>query len=362
MAIKVPNTKENEKVLIKELILGNFVKETLRELTGSANVVRYLGFEHFNGDYVMVMEYVAGGSLMDVLGSPGHGRMMPLQSALDITQGVLAGLTAIHQVGVFHRDIKPANILLDADIPKIGDLGIATMLHSHQQANTAIGTLAYMSPETLGSGGASFPSDIWSVGVMLYEMLTGCWPFGNEETPLLPMMRLIIDTEPVAPSDVRPEIPPWLDRIVLKALRKDPQERYSTPEDMRKALLAKDVLSDRLAGIRKLMMSPETGGPAESALRSLAEEFPDAARVYQYLGEVYNRTYRHAEAVDAFKRAIELEPRNALLHWDLALAFQKVGKTRYAAHSLERAIKLGLDPSLQRHATNLLHVLTEGLG
>ncbi|MFQ5473558.1 MAG: serine/threonine-protein kinase, partial [Dehalococcoidia bacterium] len=185
VAIKIPKDRRKEKTLIQELQTNNLVTEVLRDLAGATNVVRYLGFEDYDGKWVMVMEYVAGGSARDVVGHLGCQKPMDIDRAVGIVRGVLQGLSAIHRAGVFHRDIKPENILLDNQgVPKVADLGIATMLHSNEQASSTVGTLAYMSPEILGPDGASFESDIWSVGVTLYEMLTGRWPFGDETTPM----------------------------------------------------------------------------------------------------------------------------------------------------------------------------------
>jgi serine/threonine protein kinase len=361
VALKIPNSKELELALIKELMVGTVVKEALREVAGSANVVRYLGIERFQDDYVAVMEFVPDGNLEDLVGEPGRQRRLPVDEAVELTKGILSGLAVIHQVGVFHRDIKPANVLLDGDIPKIADLGISRILRTQQVARTTIGTMAYMSPETFSTAGASFASDIWSVGVVLYEMLTGSWPFGDAYTPSGPMMQLICNAEPVPPSQRCADVPPWLDGVVLKALQKDPSDRYAGPEEMHRLLITKDEVGDRLAELRPLMLAPDAGHSAEAALLALAREFPHDARVFQYLGEAHNRSFRHSEAVAAFEKAIALDQENPVLHWDLALALQKVGKTRRAAASLERAISLGLDPGLQRHAKHLLHVLREGL-
>ena len=117
----------------------------------------------------------------------------------------------IHHEHVFHRDIKPENILLEGDTPKIADLGIARMLDANELASTGIGSLPYMSPEILGKEGASFPSDLWSLGVTLYEMVTGRLPFDGTLGELADMIRR---TEPLAACKVCPDVPAGLSEII----------------------------------------------------------------------------------------------------------------------------------------------------
>jgi serine/threonine protein kinase len=361
VAIKVPKSKAHEEALIQELITGNLLQEALRELDAAANVVRYLGYKLFDDKYVMVMEFCEGGSLRDLLGPIGQRRALPVEEAVSLAQGILYGLGAIHGVGVFHRDIKPDNILMAGDIPKVGDLGIATMLYrSSEKTYAALGTYAYMSPEIVSSTGASFTSDIWSVGVTMYEMLTGVWPFGDEYTPIATMLDRLRREDPEPPSAHRPGIPPHLDAAVLKALSRDPSDRYQTPDEMRMALIERDELGDKLAAVRRLVLSPDRAEEAQSALTALAREYPDSARVQRALGEFYNRCQRPRDAVRALRRAIELDPGSAQLQWDAALAYERAGKPRDAVRCLERAVELGLDEGLERHARALLGALKRG--
>lgn len=363
VAVKVPHSKAHEKALIQELILSSHVTETLRALSGAANVVRYLGFEQLRqrDRYVMVMEYVSGGSLRDRIGYGGSRQALPLEPALHIADGILTGLAAIHAAGVFHRDIKPENILMDGETPKIADLGISKVLHTQERASTRIGTLAYVSPETLDGRGATFASDVWAVGATVYEMLTGSSHLGDDDIPEKEMMDRIFKVPAPAPSDRRPEVPPWLDAIVLRALRKEPAQRYASAEQMKAAFAARDGLDDRITTIRQLLLGDDLR-QAERAVRALIAEFPRSSRAREYLGEVHNRQLRHADAIRAFQDAIELDPGNALLHWSLALAYQRVGNARYASQSLRQAIELGLEPRIRRHATSLLRSLGESVG
>src|SRR5262249_26836995 len=175
VALKIPLDKDKERVLEKELELNAVLHARLRGIR-SPNIVRYLGVTTFQGRLVMVMEFIHGGSLRDVL-RKAPSRRLSVAEAVRITKGILAGLALIHAEHVFHRDLKPDNILMDQETPKLSDLGLSRLLDSNELAHTTSGTLYYMSPELLGEEGASLNSDIWSVGVTLYEMLTGRLPF-----------------------------------------------------------------------------------------------------------------------------------------------------------------------------------------
>jgi TIR domain/TPR repeat len=122
-----------------------------------------------------------------------------------------------------------------------------------------------------------------------------------------------------------------------------------------------DPVEARLAPIAELSKSPSKAGTAEEELQKLLREFPDSARVHHALGQLYNRTFRHAEAIGPFEKAVQLDPDNALFYWDLGLTYQKAGRTADAATSLRTATECGLDASRQQHALDLLKVLREGV-
>jgi len=366
VALKIPLNRKKERVLRRELEMNASLHLRLKDLQ-SLNLVRYLGFAVFRGQIVMAMEYVGQGSLRRVLGEIGRQKRLPIEEAVRIAEGVLSGLTVIHREHVFHRDIKPENLLMDGRTPKIADLGISRMLESNELASTTTGTIYYMSPEILSEEGASFTSDIWSLGVTLYEMLTGKLPFGGPGTPIGTMTDLIRRAHEVAACEVCSDVPTALSDIIACALHKRPAERYASAEEMGEALRrfrekSENRLEKEMAAIRASMGGAEQASDMEAKLRGLVAKYPRDPRVYQYLGEFYNRCERHAEAIAAFKKGIEFNASNALLHWDLALAYQRVGQRADAACSLEKAMSLGLDASLQRHAATLLKVLRGGGG
>ncbi|MDG4556818.1 MAG: protein kinase [Candidatus Contendobacter sp.] len=373
VALKIPLDRKKERVLRRELEMNALLHGRLRGLQ-SINLVRYLGFVVFRGSIVMVMQFVSGGNLRKILGRMGAQKPLPIDQAIRIADGVLAGLAILHKEQIFHRDIKPENILFDGDTPMIADLGISRMLDPDGIAGTMAGTLYYMSPE-IWLGGASFPSDIWSLGVTFYEMVTGQLPFGGGgmtsggEIPMGRVVEEICRAQPIPPKELRPDLPQWLNDFILQSLRRDPSQRFGTTEEMLDALRTArgnstdEELEGELAIIRvqiSAMQSPADVADIEERLNQLLEKFPNHPRIHQHLGEFYNQCQRYPEALAIFEKGIRTNPDNALLHWDLALALQRVGQRKNAARHLERAMELGLDDSRRRHASILLKVLQGG--
>ena len=187
------------------------------------------------GDVVyMAMEYIQGVELRTLL---TEGQPMALNRALAIAAQVAEGLGYAHQAGVVHRDIKPANIMVTADGPvKITDFGIARMRASADLTQTGVmlGSPKYMSPEQVIGKRADHRSDIFSLGVILYEMLTGAAPFSGENITAL--MYQIVNFAPPAPSSVNKAVPEMLDFIVAKMLAKPVEERYADAREVARDL------------------------------------------------------------------------------------------------------------------------------
>src|SRR5712671_7069660 len=177
------------------------------------------------GDIAYIaMEFIEGEELRTLL---GEGRPLPVEKAVSIAAQVAEGLAYAHQHGVVHRDIKPANIMVTPGSPvKITDFGIARMRASGELTQTGmmLGSPKYMSPEQVIGKRADHRSDIFSLGVILYEMLCGNVPFNGENVTAL--MYQIVNFAPPAPSAVSPDIPELLDYIVAKMLAKALEERY----------------------------------------------------------------------------------------------------------------------------------------
>ncbi|HYD58098.1 MAG TPA: serine/threonine-protein kinase [Burkholderiales bacterium] len=188
-----------------------------------------------SGEVVFIaMEFIEGPELRSLI---GEGRAMPVAQAVGIAAQVADGLGYAHQHGVVHRDIKPANIMVPAEGPvKITDFGIARMRGAGDLTQTGmmLGSPKYMSPEQVIGKRADHRSDIFSLGVILYEMLTGVTPFNGENVTAL--MYQIVNFAPPAPSAVNPAIPELADYIVAKMLAKALEERYQNAQDVARDL------------------------------------------------------------------------------------------------------------------------------
>jgi serine/threonine-protein kinase len=179
----------------------------------------------------MAMEFIEGEELRALLAA---GRALPVSQAVSIAAQVAEGLAYAHQHGVVHRDIKPANIMVLTDGPvKITDFGIARMRASNDeltQSGMMLGSPKYMSPEQVIGKRADHRSDIFSLGVILYETLTGSAPFSGENVTAL--MYQIVNFAPPAPSAVNPAVPELLNFIVAKMLAKPLEERYQSAQEL----------------------------------------------------------------------------------------------------------------------------------
>jgi len=186
-----------------------------------------------NGLCFIVFDLVEGSDLEQRL---HHGRL-PWREAVAMIAKVADNLHYAHEKGFIHRDIKPANILLDADgQPILADFGIAvTPCELLQESVSTPGTLAYMAPEQLGGAGqVSVRTDVYGLGVVLYQALTGRLPF-REET-LWGLRRQILTEQPESPRALAPEVPAELERLCLRCLAKDPQERPASAVELAAAL------------------------------------------------------------------------------------------------------------------------------
>ena len=181
----------------------------------------------------IVMEFVDGRTVREMLQN-GH-RLLPERS-LEIIDGVLRALDYSHQAGIVHRDIKPGNVMVtrNGDV-KVMDFGIARAMSDAQATMTqtaqVIGTAQYLSPEQARGERVDSRSDLYSTGCLLYELLTGRPPFTGDSPVAIAYQH--VRENPIPPSRVDPDVPPWADAIVLKAMAKSPADRYQTAADMR---------------------------------------------------------------------------------------------------------------------------------
>jgi beta-lactam-binding protein with PASTA domain/predicted Ser/Thr protein kinase len=212
----------------------SFIERFRREAKNAAglshpNIVSIYDRGEAEGTYYIAMEYLSGRSLKELIVSRGP---TPIRIAIDYTRQMLAALGFAHRHGIVHRDIKPHNVVVDADGRlKVTDFGIARSGASQMtEVGSIIGTAQYLSPEQARGSPVDQRSDVYSVGIVLYEMLTGKVPFTGE-TPLEIAMKHLSEV-PVPPSELRDDVPDDLDLVVLRALAKDPEDRYQTAEEM----------------------------------------------------------------------------------------------------------------------------------
>ncbi len=211
-----------------------FVERFRREATHAAglshpNIVSIFDRGEADGSYFIVMECVEGRTLKELIRSRGP---CPIPVAIAYTRQILSALRYAHRNGVIHRDIKPHNVIVDPEgVVKVTDFGIARAGASQMTEEGAIiGTAQYLSPEQARGAPVDQSSDLYSTGIVLYELLTARVPFSGE-TPVEIAMKHIAEP-PRPPSDLRPEVPEDLDLVVLRALSKEPKERYQTSAAM----------------------------------------------------------------------------------------------------------------------------------
>jgi eukaryotic-like serine/threonine-protein kinase len=239
-----------------------FVERFRREAKNAAglshpNIVSIYDRGEAEGTYYIAMEYLDGRTLKELLVARGP---TPIPVAIDYARQILAALGFAHRNGVVHRDIKPHNVSVASDGRlKVMDFGIARAGTSQMtETGSIIGTAQYLSPEQAKGAPVGPASDIYSVGVVLYEMLTGSVPFTGD-TPLEIAMKHL-STTPEPPSERRPEVPHELDSIVLRALAKNPADRYPSAEAMD---------ADLARAARGQAVAPETEEAATQVLRGV---------------------------------------------------------------------------------------------
>jgi hypothetical protein len=191
------------------------------------------------GDLFLAMEFVRGVSLSRLLQRDGP---MPWEQAVPLLAGALDGIEQAHRAGIVHRDLKPDNLMITASgAVKVMDFGIARVIGSGRLTRTGllIGTLRYMAPEQIRGEEVDRRTDVYALGVVLYEMVTGRVPFdGSSDYAVL---KAQIEEIPAPPSVALPALPAWLDQAILKALAKEPDQRFQTVDELRLFLLGQGL-------------------------------------------------------------------------------------------------------------------------
>ena len=242
---RATDTQSGETVAVKTLnaevlshepnILERFRREgeSLRQIN-HPNIVKFITAVESYGHHYLVMEYVDGGSLQDLLAKHGH---LSSQRAVEIGIDLADALTHAHHIGIVYRDLKPANVLLTKNgIPRLTDFGIAQLADSSRltQTGVLVGTVNYLSPEAISGEALDSRVDVWAFGVLLFEMLTGRLPFTGDNITV--KINAIL-TQPVpALTQLNLDIPYPLADLVYRMLEKDRNQRISGIRQVRAEL------------------------------------------------------------------------------------------------------------------------------
>lgn len=236
-----------------------FVERFRREASAAAglhhpNLVAVFDRGEVEDTYYIAMEYVDGSSLRDLI-----NRGITIEEAIEVTRQVLAGAAFAHGRGIVHRDLKPLNVLIDREGRiRVTDFGIARAGGSEiTRTGSVMGTAQYLSPEQAQGMDVTPAADIYSIGVMLFEMLTGRVPFDGSSAVAVAMKQ--VSEPPPVPSSINPAVSPALDAVVLKALAKDPADRYASAAEML-AALDQAVANPTAASTQEWAAVPEEEG------------------------------------------------------------------------------------------------------
>ena len=218
-----------------EKFVRRFQREALQASSLShPNIVEVYDVGEDNGEYYIVMEYVEGKHLKNLLKKRGK---LTIPEVVDIMLQVTSGLSIAHDSYIIHRDIKPQNIMiLDNGLVKLTDFGIALAMNSTQltQTNSVMGSVHYLPPEQASGKGATLQSDIYSLGILMYELLTGKLPFRGENAVEIALKHLK-ETMPSIRKEI-PDIPQSIENIILRATAKNPKNRYADAREMHEDL------------------------------------------------------------------------------------------------------------------------------
>ncbi len=314
------------------------------------NIVTIFDMGEVDGLPYIAMAFVEGESLEKII---ARKPVMSLAQKLKIVVQFCRGLDHAHKHDVIHRDIKPANIVVDNDgTVKLVDFGIVhLMTASMTQTGMALGTVPYMSPQQLRGEPVDARSDIWSVGVVMYEFLAYMRPFQGPNQPAV--MLKILQEEPAPLSAVIPEIPPTLERLVRKCLRKNPEERFQSLEDLtfelepleqtlknklvsemvrqgQELLTKRDLVKalEVFRGALKLDSSHSVARDLMNQVNAEIRRLEASSRVRQYLGEgeLLLKQGEYPGAIRALEEVLKLDPQQAAARALLERARKEKGR------------------------------------
>jgi protein kinase-like protein len=278
-----------EKLARDQGMLKRFHREVrIARQVSHPNICRVFDIGEVDDQHFLSMEYIDGEDLATLLRRIGR---LPSDKAVEIASQLCAGLGAAHQEGVLHRDLKPANVMIDGrGRAKITDFGLSGLAEEFEGQEVRAGTPAYMAPEQLAGKGVSVRSDIYSLGLVLYELFTGKKVF--EAASLEELMRQQETTTPVSMSDYVKDVDPIVERVILRCLDREPGRRPVTVAQVAAALPGGDPLAAALAAGETPSPEMVAAAPKEGALRPavaiacLAAFFIELAAVVFFSGTV----------------------------------------------------------------------------
>ena len=241
-----------------------FTEVRMARQVSHPNVCRVYDIAEVDGQHFLSMEYVDGEDLASLLKRIGR---LPPDKALDVARQLCAGLAAAHDRGVLHRDLKPANVMLDGrGRARITDFGLAAVAGEAPSDDDLAGTPAYMAPEQFAGKGASVRSDLYALGLLLYELYTG--KRAVDAVTIAGYRKKHAEDAPTAPSSVVKDMDPAVERVILRCIEKDPAQRPASATQVAAALPGGDPLAAALAAGET--PSPEMVAAAGDRRRSLA--------------------------------------------------------------------------------------------
>src|SRR5262249_11956951 len=270
----------------RELVERFFAEARAVNLIQHENLVNVLDLAFLpDGRPYIVMEYLDGAPLSAIIGKRGQ---LPLGTLARLMSEVLDAVGAAHQKNIVHRDLKPDNVFVTpTGRPEVLDFGIAKLQGggeggAHTRAGAILGTPAYMSPEQAQGLPVDARSDLYSIGVILYEAATGKPPFLSDA--LFDLLRMHVAQAPAPPRTLRPDLPKPLEAVILRSLEKDPARRYRTAGEMAQALLhaAEGLAPAQWAPLAATSSIAAVGGPASARLTG-ALSMPPAPRRRSWL-------------------------------------------------------------------------------
>src|SRR5882672_4945322 len=309
--------KLNRKVAIKTILVSQLDEETAKDFSrrfvreahavarlNHPNIVQVYDFGEEGGVAYLVMEFIRGSELKSALAS---GRVFDRRQCVRIMCELLDAHDYAHEAGVVHRDIKPANVMLDSQgRAKLTDFGVARITDADRTgaertlAGTVVGTPAYMSPEQIEGQRVDRRSDIFSAGIILYQFLTGQKPFAGEGA--WTVARKIIQEDPPMPSSLNVAVPREYDRVVARALAKNPEGRFPTAREFAQALrgaaegqraIEEAAAATVVVPLRKHAEAPRPAGEMELEFWRSIKESEDASDYELYLKQFPERSEEH---------------------------------------------------------------------